>query len=81
MCTFGKSIRQGPFNFCNFEHLAKIETSMLETMKGELLTSLPSLVKNVTYKGENHTHVIIGCELIDWLIENQYAETRYQPNH
>lgn len=45
-------------------------------LKTEILAVLPSLIRDRTYKGVNHKNVLVGCELVDYLIVNKKADTR-----
>jgi hypothetical protein len=45
-------------------------------LKRRILAHTPTLIRDVTYKDHEYKQVMIGSELVDWLIVTKAADTR-----
>lgn len=58
------------------DQLAALGDSLVIDLKRKLLAHSPSLIQDVSYKGHEYKQVMIGSQIVDWLIVNQCADTR-----
>jgi hypothetical protein len=50
--------------------------SLVRGLKVMILACQPPLIRNRNYKGQDYKDVLIGCELVDFLIVNKKSDTR-----